>query len=255
MSELVVTILGCGTSRGVPSIPEDWGKCDPLEPKNRRLRSSIYLNVGGQSIVIDTTPDFRTQVLDNKIKSLDAVILTHDHADHTHGLDDVRGFAYQNQSTIPVFMNADTGRVISKRFDYAFEGKKGYPAICEYKNIQHGVPFIISGVEIIPFRQIHGRIESYGFRIGDFAYSTDLNDLPDESFQLLQGVKCWVVDALRYSPHPTHTHLEQTLSWIKRVGCDHAYLTHMAGDMDYGTLIQSLPNGVFPAYDGLKITI
>ncbi|WND02253.1 MBL fold metallo-hydrolase [Temperatibacter marinus] len=250
-----VTILGCGTSRGVPALPEDWGLCDPKEPYNRRMRASILIQKGDTSIVIDTTPDFHQQALTAGLQHLTAVLLTHDHADHTHGLDDVRGYAYAKKSTIPVYMNDVTKDIITDRFSYAFEGKGGYPAICESRGITCNKQFKIKDITILAFEQIHGRIKSLGFRIGDFAYSTDLNALPESSFEALEGVKTWVVDALRPDPHPTHSHLSQTLEWIDRVGPEQAFLTHMTGDMDYQSLMKTLPKGIFPAFDGLKITI
>lgn len=255
MADMVVTILGCGTSRGVPEIPENWQLCDPSEQKNRRQRASIHLQVADQSIIIDTTPDLRNQVLSANIKHVNAVLYTHDHADHTHGIDDLRGFSYAQKTQIPIYMNRETADIIVPRFHYAFEGKGGYPAICQSKLITAGVTFPIGGVEIIPFNQQHGRINSLGFRIGDFAYSTDLNALDDAAFDILDGVKTWVVDALRYDPHPTHSHLDQTLDWIDRVKPAQAILTHMTGMLDYQTLCRELPTHIRPAYDGMQIKL
>lgn len=254
-ADITVTILGCGTSRGVPSIPEDWGDCDPSEPKNRRQRASVMIQSPTTTLVIDTTPDFRNQMISAGVTGLDAVLLTHDHADHTHGIDDVRGYSYAKKAQIPVYMNAVTQDVMLSRFGYVFEGKGGYPAICSPQLITAYTPFTFGDIEITPFNQTHGRIMSLGFRVGNFAYSTDLNALEDAAFAALDGVDVWVVDALRYDTHPTHSHLGQTLDWIEKVAPKQAFLTHMTGDMDYQTLEKALPQGVAPAYDGLKITL
>lgn len=250
-----VTVLGCGTSSGVPRIGGEWGACDPNEPKNRRRRVSIWVETGGTSLLVDTAPDFREQALDAGITRLDGVLFTHDHADHTHGIDDLRMLSYVQRERIPVYSDPRTLDTLRRRFEYIFEGKGGYPAICSQHEIGAGTPFTVGDAEILPFEQGHGSVTTLGFRIGDFAYSTDLNALSEESLTRLEGIKVWIVDALRYEPHPTHTHLEQTLEWIAQIGPDRAVLTHMTWDMDYATLKAELPEGIEPGYDGMTIEV
>ncbi len=250
-----VTVLGCGTSSGVPRLPGLWGACDPANPKNRRRRAALLVESASTHLVIDCGPDFRAQLLDHPIPRLDAVLLTHDHADHAHGLDDIRGFAKYQKERIPIYASAETLAVLTRRFDYAFFGGNGYPPIVEAREIRVGEPFRVGDLEIRPFRQIHGPVDSLGFRIGPLAYSTDVKALPEESFAVLEGVKLWVVDALRERAHPTHASLSETLTWIARVKPARAWLTHLSEEMDYGTLKAKLPPGVEPAYDGLSATL
>lgn len=250
-----ITVLGCGTSGGVPMIGNFWGDCDPNEPKNRRRRVSVLIEAGDTAILIDTSPDLREQALDAGITHLNGVLYTHDHADHTHGIDDLRMLAYRQDGRVDVYGDADTLSTLNSRFDYIFQGKSGYPPICTQHVIKPGEAFTVGGVEILPFAQGHGPAISLGFRIGEFAYSTDLNALDDAAFGALDGVDVWVVDALRHEPHPTHAHLEQTLGWIERVRPSRAVLTHMTWDMDYSALKAALPAGVEPGYDGMVIEV
>ena len=248
-----VTILGCGTSGGVPKIPEYWGACDPQNPKNRRSRASVLVEEGDTTLLVDTTPDLRNQMLAAKVETLDAVLYTHDHADHTHGIDDLRGFFQASCSKVPVYADEQTLAVLKQRFDYVFKSKNGYPAICS-GHVLTGHK-TLGGISVQPFEQGHGDGISLGFRFGHVAYSTDLNRMPESAFDALRGVKVWIVDALRYDPHPTHSHLSQTLDWIAKVAPERAILTHMTWDMDYETLRSSLPTGVEPAYDGMVIEV
>lgn len=249
-----VTILGCGTSAGVPRPGLGWGACDPDNPKNRRRRVSILVEEGDTRLIVDTSPDLREQLLSADVAELDAVLWTHDHADHTHGIDDLRSVFYaRGRRPVPAYGDARTLAVLRQRFGYCFEGQGGYPAICEAREING--PFRVGDIDIVPFEQQHGPITSLGFRFGDIAYSTDLNALPEEAFAALEGVRVWIVDALRYEPHPTHPHLDLTLEWIARVRPERAILTHMTWDMDYDTLRRDLPEGVEPAYDGLVVTL
>ncbi len=248
-----LTILGCGTSGGVPKIPEYWGACDPKNPKNRRRRASVLIEQGDTCLLVDTTPDLREQVLSAKVQHLDAVLYTHDHGDHTHGIDDLRGFYQKCRQRINVYGDQLTMKNLEQRFAYVFHAQNGYPAICEANIITQ--PFHVGDIKVIPFEQIHGNTKSLGFRFGDIAYSTDLNGLPKSAIKALEGVKVWVVDALRYDPHPTHSHLAQTLEWIDIIKPDRAIITHMTWDMDYATLLQDLPRGVEPAYDGMVISL
>ena len=255
------TILGCGTSTGVPRIGPVWGDCDPKNPKNDRTRCSLLVEQrdgnGVTSVLIDTTPDMRRQLLNAQVTWLDGVLYTHDHADHTHGIDDLRAVFFNGRRRVQVYYDKRTGEVLNDRFGYCFKQPQGsnYPAILEGNEIEAGKPVIISGeggnIEILPFEQNHGDVTSLGFRIGDLAYSPDVVGLPDESFEALQGVDVWIVDALRYTPHPSHFSLEQALEAIERVGPRQAILTHMHIDLDYETVRSQVPDGVEPAYDGM----
>jgi len=245
-------VLGCGTSGGVPRADGHWGACDPTEPRNRRRRASILVEKAGRTVVVDTSPDLREQCLTQNVRRIDAVLYTHDHADHTHGIDDLRSFAFGQDARIPVWGTAKTLATLAQRFGYIFASKGGYPAICEGHEIDG--PFRTAGLEVTPFEQRHGRVTSLGFRFGPLAYSTDLDGLDEAAFAALDGVEVWIVDALRREPHPTHAHLELTLGWIARVRPRRAILTHMTWGMDYRTLLEELPVSVEPAYDGLGIS-
>lgn len=247
-----VTVLGCGTSGGVPRIGNIWGRCDPKNPRNRRRRVSILVENGPVKILVDTSPDLREQCLDADVRHLDAVLYTHDHADHTHGIDDLRGIVHSMGRLVPVYGNRATLDILVKRFDYVFMSQAGYPAIAEAHEITG--PFTVGDIKVEPFEQIHGPMTSLGFRFGPVAYSTDLNELPRAARETLRGVDTWIVDALRYEPHPTHPHLDLTLEWIADIKPRRAILTHMTWDMDYEELKKKLPAGVEPAYDGLTIT-
>jgi phosphoribosyl 1,2-cyclic phosphate phosphodiesterase len=247
-----ITILGCGGSVGVPRIDGNWGACDPNEPRNRRSRSSIVIEQGDTRLLIDTSPDLRNQFLANGFHWVSAVAWTHDHADQTHGLDDLRTLAYISRKRIEGYADAFTHERLMRKFAYCFEKMgDGYPPIIEAKLIEG--PFSVGELEIIPFRQQHGAIHSLGFRCGDFAYSNDVVSLDEDAFAVLDGIKLWVVDALRYEPHPTHSHVEQTLGWIARLGVPRAVLTNLHIDLDYNRLKAELPPGVEPGYDGMVL--
>ena len=248
-----VTVLGCGTSGGVPKVPKLWGDCDPENPKNRRSRASILIETAQKKVVIDTTPDFRAQMLAAKVGRLDAVFYTHDHADHVHGIDDIRGYFHKQQSQIPLYSDMSTLKAIEARFDYIFTDKGGYPAIGRACVIDG--PTTLGDLTILPFEQGHGSGTSLGYRFGNIAYSTDLDRMTEAGYEALDGVEVWIVDALRYRPHPTHAHLAKTLEWINRVRPERAILTHMNWDMDYETLKSELPTGVEPAFDGMTVTV
>jgi phosphoribosyl 1,2-cyclic phosphate phosphodiesterase len=248
-----ITVLGCGTSGGVPRIGNFWGACNPANPKNRRRRVSIAVEQGATRLIVDTSPDLREQCLDADINRLDGVLYTHDHADHTHGIDDLRGLSWAMGGRVPVYGNQVTLDTLMQRFDYVFVSKHGYPAICEQRLIDG--PFQVGEIPVVPFEQTHGDIKSIGYRFGKAAYSTDLNRLDDAAFEALAGIDLWIVDALRYEPHPTHAHLDLTLGWIERVKPKRAVLTHMTWDMDYETLKRQLPAGIEPAYDGMVLEL
>ncbi len=256
-----ITILGCGHSLGVPVIGCDCAVCISKNPKNKRLRVSVLIEINGLNIVVDTSPDFRQQMLLTNIKKIDAVLYTHDHADHTHGLDDLRGFNALQKDVIPIYSNAEIIESLQKRFSYAFLPKPSENVIFRPSvaaNILPDVPnhtFMIGNTKIIAFEQQHGKSSTLGYRIGDFAYSTDVNMLSEAAFEALSGVKCWVVDCLRYTPSYSHSHLSQTLQWKSHVNPQQTILTHMAHEFDYDTLSSELPTGVFAAYDGMVIEI
>lgn len=268
-------ILGCGSSGGVPRLggadgAGDWGTCDPGEPKNRRLRCSLLVERRGPggftsregvtSVLIDTAPDMRAQLLGARAEHVDAVLLTHDHADQTHGLDDLRAFAIRKRKRVPVWLERAVAAEVVQRFRYCFEQAPGswYPAILEERAVPPcGETFALSGpggeIAATAFRQRHGPVDSFGYRIGDLAYSSDVAELPEDSFAALDGVRIWIVDALQMTPHGTHAHLERTLQWIARVKPERAILTNLHNTMDYQTLRAMLPPGVEPAYDGLTV--
>ncbi|WP_140985265.1 MBL fold metallo-hydrolase [Asticcacaulis tiandongensis] len=261
---LKTTILGCGCSTGVPRADGYWGNCDSQNPKNRRSRCSALFRVYSDgepvptSLLVDTSPDFREQALKAELTHLDAVLWTHDHADQTHGIDDMRALAAMGKRQIPGFMDQATHDSLMARFGYVFTGKLGYPPICTPELLPPlGAAWAIDGqggpVPVTIFDQAHGPIRSVGYRIGDVAYSSDISDLPESSFDILRGVKVWIVDALRYKPHPTHAHLDKTLSWIERVRPERAILTNLHQELDYEVLRQQLPAGVEPAYDQMTI--
>lgn len=247
-----VTILGCGTSTGVPRLPGDWGDCDPDNPKNRRRRASILVEEGGTTVLVDCGPDMRMQLLDAGVDRLDAVLVTHDHADHTHGIDDLRGFYQESRDQVPLYAAPRTLEILRRRFDYIFDSRHGYPPIVAGREIDG--PLKIGALAVTPFEQAHGPITSLGFRFGDIAYSTDVADLPDDSVAALEGVKIWIVDALRYKSHPSHFSLGDAMGFIERIGCERAILTHMNNKMDYDKLVGELPNHIEPAYDGMVIS-
>ncbi len=257
--ELEVVILGSGSSGGVPRGDGDWGACDPSEPRNRRTRCSALIRRHGPdgvtSVLIDTSPDLREQALAAGIRHVDAVLFTHDHADQTHGIDDLRVFAIRTRQRIPAWMDPATRDALTHRFDYVFESKLGYPAIVEVRDIPpHGEVWAVDGaggpVPVVTFDQAHGPIRSVGYRCGPVAYSSDVSDLDEAAIEAVRGCDLWIVDALRYTPHPTHAHLERTLDWIARSGVRRAVLTNLHIDMDYRTLSEIVPDNVEVGFDG-----
>ncbi len=252
-----ITVLGCGGSHGVPLVGNRWGECDPDNPRNRRRRPSVFVEWRGVNILIDTGPDLRAQLLDAEIDRIDAVLYTHAHADHTHGIDDIRSIARLGERRIPAYAEPDVMTFVAEKFSYIFKSSGAldtlYPAVMEARPFDG--PFEIEGCRVVPFGQDHGICRTTGFRLGRFAYSTDVVELDDDAFEALAGVEVWIVDCLRERPHPTHAHLDRTLSWIARVGARHAILTHMNHQTDYQTIAALLPDGVEPGYDGMVIRL
>ena len=260
--EFVFRLLGTGSSGGVPRIGNNWGDCDPYEPRNRRTRCcALVTRSNGQArtrVLIDTSPDIRTQLLAASVNHLDAIIYTHDHADQTHGIDDVRALALRMGKAIPTYMDSATCRSLTGKFRYCFEGKGIYPPILDLQAaLQPGHQFRINGaggdIDLLPLDQEHGPIRSLGFRIGSLAYCNDVSALPDDTREHLQGVEILVLDALRRMPHPTHAHLAQAIDWAQDIGAKRTVLTNMHIDLDYQTLLGELPKGVEPGYDGMEI--
>jgi phosphoribosyl 1,2-cyclic phosphate phosphodiesterase len=254
-----VTILGCGPSWGVPRIGNVWGACDPDNPRNRRRRASILVAEEDRRLLVDTSPDLREQLLDAGVAHLDAVLLTHAHADHLHGIDDLRMVNRLMGRAIPIYGDKATMDEVLQRFAYIFTPINPSARSTFYKpmlepKIVDG-PFEAAGFSVVPFAQGHGFSTTLGFRFGRFAYSTDVIELDDAAFAALRGVEIWIVDCIRHAAHVTHSHLEKTLDWITRVRPRRAVLTHMDESLDYETLCRELPAGVEPGYDGMTIEV
>ncbi|MET0240264.1 MAG: MBL fold metallo-hydrolase [Sphingobium sp.] len=255
---LKVTILGCGTSSGVPRIGGDWGACDPSDPRNRRTRASVLVESATTRILIDTGPDLREQLLNAGVGQVDAILWTHDHADHCHGIDDVRQIA-QGRGGVQVrgYARPQTMDLLIRRFRYAFEGRSGYPPIIEAAALPPDGSLTIGDLIIDAVDQPHGDIFSTGFRITQgsrsIGYSTDFHDVTDDMVELFADSDLWIADALRDRPHPTHAHLALTLAAIERIAPGRAILTHMDTSMDFASLSARLPMGVEPGYDGMTI--
>ncbi len=262
---LTLTILGCGSSGGVPRIGNHWGACDPKEPKNRRRRCSVMLErrsgKNATRVLIDTSPDLREQLLGYGVGEVDAVLFTHEHADHTHGIDELRAVALNKRQRVAIWANDRTGDMLLSRFGYCFYTPPGsdYPPILRTHRLIAGEAVEIDGhggpIAATPFELQHGTIQALGFRIGGLAYTPDLNGVPEPSLKSLEGLDTWIVDALRPTPHPSHFSLPETLQWIERLKPKRAILTNLHIDMDYATLARTLPQGVEPAHDGLRVEI
>lgn len=252
-----VTVLGCGGSGGVPLATGFWGECDPKNPKNRRRRASIAVETETTTLLVDSSPDLREQCLSAGIQRVDAVLYTHDHADHTHGIDDLKMFERFQKKPIPAYGNAETLASLQKRFRFAFPITPNPPEIYHHFLEAHLIdgPFRLGDIPVIPFVQDHGYSTSMGYRFDKVAYTTDAVSLDEAAFKALEGIEVWIVDCVTMDPRPTHSHLGQTLEWIQRVKPRQAYLTHMSSLLDYDTLMGILPEGVEPAYDGLAIAV
>ena len=257
------TILGCGSSPGVPRIGGDWGKCDPANPKNRRRRASLLIqqfsDEGVTTVVVDTGTDFRDQMLSVGVGEADAVLYTHGHADHIHGIDDLRSFVINRRERVNIWCDEATSLRLHEGFGYCFKTPDGssYPPILQENRITAGQEFSIDGaggsISFLPFEQPHGGIISLGFRIGDLAYCSDVSGLDERALPHLEGLDVWIVDALQYREHPSHLSLDQSLGWIEKLKPKRAILTHMHTPLDYETVRVNTPDHVDPAYDGLML--
>ncbi|SED94008.1 phosphoribosyl 1,2-cyclic phosphate phosphodiesterase [Rhizobiales bacterium GAS191] len=261
---LRITILGCGSSGGVPRVGGDWGACDPKNPKNRRRRCSLLLETGEAertlAVLVDTSPDLRDQLLDADVRRLDAVIFTHEHADHTHGVDDLRPLVITRRARLDAWMDEPTASAVKRRFGYVFATPPGstYPPLLTERRLTVAEPSTINGrdgtsLTLTPYRLPHGDIDALGLRIGAFAYAPDLNGIPPESEALFEDLDILLIDALRIRPHPSHFSLEETLAAIARFKPKRAVLTNLHTDLDYAKLVETLPADVTPAFDGMQL--
>lgn len=257
-----LTILGCGGAGGVPLIGDQWGVCDRANPLNRRRRASVLVQQGDTTLVVDTGPDLRAQFLDANVRHLDAILYTHTHADHTHGIDEIRALNRLQRAAIDAWGTRDVLDHIINKFTYIFDPPGVYKdSVAFYKpcltprDFAWGEAFDCHGIRVLPFAQDHGYMATTGFRFGQIAYSTDLVNLGEDAFTALAGVKVWVVGCLQEPEHPTHAHLARVLTWIERVGPERAVLTHLSHRLDYAGLKAKCPPGVEPAHDGLVIEV
>jgi phosphoribosyl 1,2-cyclic phosphate phosphodiesterase len=259
------TLLGTASSAGVPRVGPVWGNCDPANPRNRRRRCGLLVDRFGKrgrtTVLVDTPPDLREQLLGASVVTLDGVLFTHDHADHTHGIDDLRGVFFNRKQRVPVWADAATRKTLEARFEYCFVQRPGslYPPILQMYDIRPPEPVRIDGaggtIEVVPVVQEHGDAPSLGFRFGNVAYSPDISGVPESSIPLLEGLDLWIVDALRQAPHPSHFSVGQAVAWTQRLGVRRAILTHMTVELDYETLRRQLPPNVEPGYDGMVVEV
>ena len=263
MAELRFTILGCGSSGGVPRLGGNWGDCDPNNPKNRRRRCSMLVeritDAGTTTVLIDTSPDMREQLLDAGVGHLDAVLFTHGHADHVHGIDDLRQIVFNRKERLDVWADGTTQERLYSSFGYAFTQPEGspYPPILDMHTIDGDVNIDGAGgpIAFTPFKVGHGSIDALGFRIKGLAYLPDVAEIYDDAWGALENLDIWVLDALRRAPHPTHSHLDRALEWIEKMAPKRAVLTDMHIDLDYQTLLDETPAHIEPAYDGMRLTL
>jgi phosphoribosyl 1,2-cyclic phosphate phosphodiesterase len=256
-----VTILGCGGAGGVPTLSSGFGRCNPENPKNIRRRASILVSDGHTTVLVDAGPDVRAQLIDADCRHLDAVLFTHGHADHTHGIDDLREVNRAMRAPIDIYADAETLQMLETRFGYAFEGLKPGEQYFKPWLIPHDVGeimndvFMLKTIHVRAFRQDHGFSSTLGFRIGDVVYSTDVVNLPDAAKDIIRGAQLWIVDAFTDVPHATHAHLEKTLGWIDELKPKRAVITHMGPNLDYDEVNFKCPVGVTAAFDGLTIEV
>ncbi|QDP18606.1 MBL fold metallo-hydrolase [Sphingomonas xanthus] len=252
-----IRVLGCGTSTGVPRIGNDWGRCDPADPRNRRTRSSILLDTGSEHVLVDCGPDLRQQLLDADVATIDRVIVTHDHADHCHGIDELRVVSQTLGRQVPLHARAETLRRLRNRFAYAFNGNPLYPSVLDAVEIDQALP--VEDALIMFVDQPHGGITSLGMRVDQhgksFGYAIDFHALTPDMASIYDGLDIWLCDCLRRTPHPTHAHLDAVLGWARDLGVGQLLLTHLDNSMDYATLAAELPDWAAPAFDGQELNL
>ncbi len=251
-----IKILGCGPSFGVPSLSRGFGLCDPINPKNTRMRSSILIQDKGTSILIDSGPEVRLQLLEAGRPNLDAVLYTHSHYDHMGGADDLRASLNENQETLPVYLSEKDANHFKRLLEYMFQPHTRGKSVFDLRIIKPLEPFQVNDIEILPILQHHGAGDSIGYRIGDFAYSTDVADMDEDSFNALKGIKVWILGVVTTVPDTNkHLNVDKALKWIDKIQPERAYFTHMGTRMDYDTLCRQLPLYIRPVYDGLELDI
>ena len=252
-----VRILGCGTSTGVPKIGNDWGACDPDEPRNARLRSSILVESAGERLLVDCGPDLRQQLLAARVGSLAGVLVTHDHGDHVHGIDELRPVSQATGGPVPLYGSGEVLARLKQRFAYAFERSSFYPPVVDGRELEPELAFGSATVRWVV--QPHGSTTSLGLRFDEgphsVAYATDFSDLTSDMTMLYEGVDVWIADCLTRRPHPTHAHLDGILGWARDLRVGQVYLTHMGNGLDYRTLLAELPDWATPGHDGLEISL
>jgi phosphoribosyl 1,2-cyclic phosphate phosphodiesterase len=254
--QLFITVLGSGTSVGVPTIGCHCAVCTSTDPRDNRLRPSVLLRYRGRTVLVDTTPDFRQQALRHNIERLDAVLYTHSHADHVMGLDDIRPFNFRQRGSIPIYGSEDTLEAIRRSFPYIFDGKPAESSVPRIEAVSlNGSPFDLFGLECTPVPVWHGRTPVYGFRLQNAAYLTDHSDIPPESIELLRGLDVLFLDALRHKPHPTHSTVQRSLQWVEQLAPSRTWFTHISHDLAHESTERQLPPHVRLAYDGLEIAV
>ena len=259
---ITFTILGCGSSGGVPRLGGIWGDCDPSNPKNVRTRCSLLIEQetsdGKTTVLIDTSPDMRQQLLRENVGRLDGVVYTHSHADHVHGIDDLRMIVFNMRERVKVWADGPTQDALLSRFGYAFVQPEGspYPPILDLHGINGDITISGAGgdISLTPIEVEHGSIDALAFRVNDVLYMPDVSGISEGTWEQIGGLKCWILDALRRTPHPTHSHLENSLEWIERAAPEHAVLTNMHVDLDHDVVADETADHITPAYDGLRLT-